>query len=295
MRDTFLADLARRNYSPHTVRSYGSTLSRLSEHASKEAHLCTHADVRSFLGSLDQISNSSRAGHVAAIKSFSLFLRKNQAECAMADIRGLRGPKHIRTLPRPLSEDAAKAVVSLSSRPSKEHKVWEVARNRALILLMYGAGLRSAEALSLPFSVDTNTTLRVLGKGQKERLVPLLPAVSQAVETYRRLYCEVHSTQPERLFEGFSDRALRRLVEGYRKQLGLPDTFTPHALRHSFATHLYQNGADLMVLADLLGHASVSTTAIYTQVDKDSLSKVLSECYGDRYEINPTEQSLEAA
>jgi integrase/recombinase XerC len=125
--------------------------------------------------------------------------------------------------------------------------------------------------------------------------VPLLPVVGQAIDTYRRLYSAAFPEPPELLFSGFSDRSLRRLVEGYRKQLGLPDTFTPHALRHSFATHLYQNGADLMVLADLLGHASVSTTAIYTQVDKNSLSKVLSSCYGDRYEINPTEKQLEAA
>jgi integrase/recombinase XerC len=159
-----------------------------------------------------------------------------------------------------------------------------------MILLLYGAGLRSAELLSLPFDIETENALRILGKGRKERLVPLLPVVAQSIHTYRRAYIQAHNQTPERLFNGFSDRSLRRLVEGYRRQLGLPDTFTPHALRHSFATHLYQNGADLMVLADLLGHTSVSTTAIYTQVDKNSLSKMLNHCYGDRYEINVTDE-----
>ncbi len=287
MISAFVTEMQRKQYSPHTIRAYQSTLERLSQHAKKDAQDCTHQDIRAFLGSLSGVSNTTRALHVSAIKAYALFLRKTGVEAPLTHVRGLRSPKRDKTLPRPLSEDAAKAVISVSSRPSTNLENWQVARNRAMILAMYGAGLRSAELLALPFNVETHNALRVMGKGRKERLVPLLPVVAQAIETYRRLYSETFSDTPERLFSGFSDRSLRRLVEGYREQLGLPDTFTPHALRHSFATHLFQNGADLMVLADLLGHTSVSTTAIYTQVDKKSLSKVLSGCYGDRYEVNP--------
>jgi len=290
MLDAFLSDLERRQYSPHTVRAYKRTLERLGESSGSAAHLSALPAIRAFLSALGPISNASRAQHIAAVKAYSLYLRKVGVACPLADVRGLRGPKLVRTLPRPLSEESAKAVIGLASRPTNALENWQVARNRALMLLLYGAGLRSAEVLSLPFNVETYNSLRILGKGRKERLVPLLPVVGQAVETYRRLYVETFSMAPAALFEGFTDRSLRRLVEGYRKHLVLPDTFTPHALRHSFATHLYQNGADLMVLADLLGHASVSTTAIYTQVDKNSLSKMLSECYGDRYEITAADE-----
>ena len=286
----FLNDLEHRQFSPHTIRSYRRSLERLEAYVGKLAQDCTHSDVRSFLASLEDINNSTRALHVSAIKAYALFLRKTRVEAPIADMRGLRSPKRVRTLPRPLDEEAAKAVISVASRPTDDLEAWQVARNRAAILILYGAGLRSAELLSLPFDIETDNAIRVTGKGRKERLVPLLPVVTQAIHTYRRAYVEAHGDAPEYLFQGFSDRSLRRLVEGYRKQLELPDTFTPHALRHSYATHLHQNGADLMVLADLLGHASVSTTAIYTQVDKNSLSKVLSKCYGDRYEVNPSEQ-----
>lgn len=287
---TFITDLERRQFSPHTIRAYKRTLERLEAHAGKAAQDCDHQNIRAFLGSLGAIHNGTRALHVSAIKAYALHLRKTGVEAPLADMRGLRSPKHVRSLPRPLSEDAAKAVISVSSRPTSNLDAWEVARNRALILLLYGGGLRSAEVLSLPFDIETDNAIRVTGKGRKERLVPLLPIVTQAIRTYKRAYLEAHEQAPKTLFGAFSDRSLRRLVEGYRETLGLPDTFTPHALRHSFATHLYQNGADLMVLADLLGHASVSTTAIYTQVDKNSLSKVLSRCYGDRYEFNPNVQ-----
>ncbi len=286
MVSNFVTELQRRQYSPHTVRAYSASLNALAAHAGKDAQDCSHAEIRAYLASLEGVGNTTRSLHVSAFKAYALFLRKTGVDSPIMHTKGLRSPKRDKTLPRPLSEDAAKAVISASSRPAEGLANWQVARNRAMILLMYGAGLRSAELLALPFNAETHNALRVMGKGRKERLVPLLPVVAQSVETYRRAYLEAFSQAPTTLFSGFSDRSLRRLVEGYRNQLGLPNTFTPHALRHSFATHLYQNGADLMVLADLLGHTSVSTTAIYTKVDKKSLSKVLNGCYGDRYEVS---------
>jgi integrase/recombinase XerC len=238
------------------------------------------ADLRRFFATQAQNTATTKLRHIAAIKTFAKFVRRDQPAAPLIKTAAtLQGPRRPRHLPKALSTDQTEALISLASRPAPEREAWKVARDRAIILLLYGAGLRSAEALSLPAAVDVDAdAIRVMGKGRRERIVPLLPVVAQAVNTYRRL------RSPEKLlFEGFSDRDLRRLMQRLREALGLPSTASPHSLRHSFATHIYQNGGDIRVLADLLGHASVSTTAIYMATDEATLLAVVQRCAPERY------------
>lgn len=168
-----------------------------------------------------------------------------------------------------LAEDAAAA----ASAP------WIGARDLAILLLLYGAGLRVAEALSLTArTLPIGTTLRVTGKRSKTRIVPIVPAVREAIEEYAR-QCPYPLGADAPLFVGarggpLNPDLVRRSVAAARKRLGLPDTLTPHALRHSFATHLLAGGADLRALQELLGHASLSSTQIYTAVDAARLLDV---------------------
>jgi len=168
-----------------------------------------------------------------------------------------------------LAENAAEA----ASKP------WIGARDLAILLLLYGAGLRVAEALSLtPRALPIGATLRVTGKRAKTRVVPIVPAVREAIDDYAR-QCPYRLDSDGPLFVGARGAALnadlvRRAVASARKRLGLPDSLTPHALRHSFATHLLAGGADLRALQELLGHASLSSTQIYTAVDAARLLDV---------------------
>ena len=277
----FLTDLRARNYSPQTLLAYGKTL-QAAQAALDPTPLidARPADLRRFFATQAQSMATTKLRHIAAIKTFAKFVRRDQPAAPLIKTAAtLQGPRRPRHLPKALSINQTEALISLASRPAPERDAWKVARDRAIILLLYGAGLRSAEALSLPAAVDVDAdAIRVLGKGRRERLVPLLPVVAQAVNTYRRL------RSPEGLlFEGFSDRDLRRLMQRLREALGLPSTASPHSLRHSFATHIYQNGGDIRTLADLLGHASVSTTAIYMATDEATLLAVVQRCAPERY------------
>lgn len=277
----FLTDLRARNYSPQTLLAYSKTL-QAAQVALGATPLtdAQPADLRRFFATQAQNTATTKLRHIAAIKTYAKFVRRNQPAAPLIKTAAtLQGPRKARHLPKALSTNQTEALISLASRPSPDRAAWKIARDRAIILLLYGAGLRSAEALSLPADVDVDTdAIRVMGKGRRERLVPLLPVVAQAVNTYRRL------RQPkERLFEGFSDRDLRRLMQRLREALGLPSTASPHSLRHSFATHIYQNGGDIRTLADLLGHASVSTTAIYMATDEATLLAVVQRCAPERY------------
>lgn len=277
----FLTDLRTRNYSPQTLLAYSKTL-QAAQVALGATPLtdAQPADLRRFFATQAQNTATTKLRHIAAIKTYAKFVRRNQPAAPLVKTAAtLQGPRKARHLPKALSTDQTEALISLASRPAPERDAWKVARDRAIILLLYGAGLRSAEALSLPAAVDVDAdAIRVLGKGRRERLVPLLPVVAQAVNTYRRL------RSPEKLlFEGFSDRDLRRLMQRLREALGLPSTASPHSLRHSFATHIYQNGGDIRTLADLLGHASVSTTAIYMATDEATLLAVVQRCAPERY------------
>ena len=189
----------------------------------------------------------------------------------------MRAPKRPRTLPRPAAPDDAVELAENAAAAASEP--WIGARDLAILLLLYGAGLRVAEALSLRADVlPIGATLRVTGKRSKTRVVPVVLAVREAIEDYARS-CPYPLRGPVPLFVGarggpLNPDLVRRSVAAARRRLGLPDTLTPHALRHSFATHLLARGADLRALQELLGHASLSSTQIYTAVDAAHLLDV---------------------
>ena len=187
-------------------------------------------------------------------------------------------PKIPHSVPKPLNVEAAAAVVA----PAPEGECdWINARDTAVLLLLYGCGLRISEALSLTLRtapLNGRDVMHITGKGGKERMVPALAIVSRAIERYLRL-CPNMPEPDQPLFLGarggpLSPRLIQLAMEKMRDELGLPDTATPHALRHSFATHLLSAGADLRQIQELLGHASLSTTQIYTEVDRERLLKV---------------------
>lgn len=218
----------------------------------------------------------SLARKLSAVKSFYRWLAE-RAGFEPTAVLATRSPKFQKKLPRPLAEDAAQAVLDTVELQSTT--TWVGARDVAVVTLLYGCGLRISEALGLK-GADSPlpASLRIIGKGGKERLVPVLDAARDAVATYVRL-CPHPLEQDAPLFRGVRGGPLHaRLIQGAmartRMQLGLPATATPHALRHSFATHLLSAGGDLRAIQELLGHASLSTTQAYTAVDTARLMEV---------------------
>lgn len=215
------------------------------------------------------LSARSLARALSAVKSFLTWLADHDGAAADA-VLATRGPKYRRKLPRPLSEEAASAVLADAAQGHPED--WIAARDVAVLTLLYGLGLRISEALGLTGADHPlPQTLRIAGKGGKERLVPVLPAAAEAVAVYVRL-CPFDLSRAQPLFRGarggpLGARTIQKAMEGARHRLGLPASATPHALRHSFATHLLDAGGDLRAIQELLGHASLSTTQAYTAVD----------------------------
>jgi integrase/recombinase XerC len=241
------------------------------------ARLAT-VDIRAFMADRRNQGAGSRtlARGVAGIRSLVRFLEKEGVANGAA-IRAIRPPKPKKTLPKALPPKAAVAVVSVDNALDAEP--WVGARNAAIFALLYGAGLRLSEALAIlrrdAPAAGATTALRVRGKGGKERVVPVLARVAEAIADYLRL-CPYTIAADGPLFVGarggpLNPRMVQRAMEALRSALGLPDTATPHALRHSFATHLLSSGGDLRSIQELLGHASLSTTQIYTAVDADRL------------------------
>lgn len=237
----------------------------------------TAADLRAFLADRrgSGLGPSSAARELSAVRAFLKYAAEQEGE--VAQIPRTRAPKRPRTLPRPAApEEALLLAEDAAAAASVE---WIGARDLAILLLLYGAGLRVAEALSLTARIlPVGAAIRVTGKRSKTRVVPVVPAVAQAIEAYVR-QCPYPLSGDVPLFVGARGGALnsdlvRRAVSAARKRLGLPDTLTPHALRHSFATHLLARGADLRALQELLGHASLSSTQIYTAVDAARLLDV---------------------
>jgi len=223
----------------------------------------------------------SLARALSAVKGFARWLADREGDFDATAILSARAPKHPRPLPRPLDEDAARAVTESISDDKAE--AWIRARDTAVATLLYGCGLRISEALGLTgrdatLAQTPGASLRITGKGGKERLVPLLPAAAQAVAAYIKL-CPWPVEPDAPLFRGtrggpLNPRLIARAMEGVRLRLGLPATATPHALRHSFATHLLGRGGDLRAIQELLGHANLSTTQVYTSVDSARLMEV---------------------
>jgi integrase/recombinase XerC len=268
-----------RRRSPHTVRAYGGAAARLLA-ATGAADWPTVAALdgpalRAQLAArrAEGLANASAARELSALKAFIAYARGEAGEAASAPPR-LRGPRIKKGLPRPVTPDEA---IGLAGEVAdRAAQGWVGARDRAVLLLLYGAGLRIAEALSLTGgALPLDDRLTVTGKGGKQRVVPILPVVGEAVAQYARL-CPWPLAPDQPLFRGakggpLSPGMVQKAVAAARQVLGLPATATPHALRHSFATHLLGAGADLRSLQELLGHASLGSTQIYTRVDAATL------------------------
>jgi len=277
---SWLAGLAHeRRASPHTLRAYGDDARRffgfLAEHRGAGVTLAllrsvAPADLRAFLTQRRKEGLGARGIQraLAALRSFYRHLER-EGLAGGAALRAVRSPKLPRTLPRPLSEDDAARVIAEAGR---NEEAWLAARDAALLTLLYGTGLRISEALRLTRAdVPLGETIIVLGKGGKERSLPVLPAVREAVSHYADL-CPYAPGKQAPLFRSrrggpMSPRDAQGLMQRLRGRLGLPASATPHALRHSFATHLLANGGDLRSVQELLGHASLSTTQKYTEVE----------------------------
>jgi integrase/recombinase XerC len=275
-----------RRRSRHTVRAYVATAHRLIDFLGRyrgqeigPSNLLdlASADLRAFLASRrgEGIGASSAARELSGVRAFLKYAASQAGK--HASIPRTRAPKRPRTLPRPAAPDEA---LELAVDAAEAANVpWIGARDLAILLLLYGAGLRVAEALSLTArDLPVGATLRVTGKRSKTRIVPVVAAVREAIEGYVR-QCPYPLTGEAPLFVGARGGPLnadlvRRSVAAARRRLGLPESLTPHALRHSFATHLLARGADLRSLQELLGHASLSSTQIYTAVDAARLLDV---------------------
>jgi len=289
----WLETLAReRRASDNTVEAYRADLSLflgfLTRHLGEEPDLAAlaalrPADLRAFLAerAREGDGNATRARRLAAVRGFLRHLARRHGGSTAA-IAGLRGPRAKAPVPRALTPDAAKEVASgIGAVHDPERAVspaMQAARDVALFTLLYGCGLRISEALGLDVrdapQPGSEAALRVRGKGDKERVVPVLPAVRQAITAWLAQHPEPNPDAP--LFVGARGARLdpavaQRSLRNFRRLAGLPEHATPHALRHSFATHLLGGGADLRAIQELLGHASLSTTQRYTKVDAASL------------------------
>ncbi len=287
LKTAWLAVLAHeRRFSPHTLRAYKDDLERflafLADHRGARVTLSTlqdlaPADVRAFLTRRRKEGLGARGIQraMAALRSFYHYLAREELADGAA-LRIVRSPKLPRTLPRPISEtDAVRTI-----EEAGENKIpWIAARDAALVTLLYGTGLRISEALRLKRrDVPLAESLTVLGKGNKERAVPVLPAVREAISAYAALIPFAgENAAPlflSRRGNSMSARDAQGLLQRLRGRLGLPASATPHALRHSFATHLLKHGGDLRSVQELLGHASLSTTQKYTEVEGEQILAV---------------------
>ena len=270
----FLTD--NRRMSPHSVRAYHATADRLTGflqlHWGSAVDRATlmkisAADMRAFLADRrgDGLTNRSTARELSAARHFLRFALGDNVT-----LPAMKGPRVQRSLPRPVNPDDVLALADDVAESANDG--WVGARDWALLLLLYGSGLRVSEATGLNGDVlPLGTTLRVTGKRNKTRIVPLLDQVSTAIQEYIAL-CPYPMAADQPLFRGarggpLAPALVRRAVQGARMRLGLSERTTPHALRHSFATHLLAGGADLRSLQELLGHSSLSSTQIYTAVD----------------------------
>ncbi len=300
----FLANV--RAYASNTLEAYERDLRQffvfLAERIGAPASLgdlnrLTPQDLRAFMAARRATGTCSRSlsRSISALRAFFRFLErakllKNRAVLAIAL------PKVPLSVPKPLTIPKARDVLTESANSQKRgQEKWIGARDSAAISLLYGSGLRVSEALGLArrdAPLPPRDIVRVKGKGGKERIVPVLPVIQMAVERYIQL-CPFPLRPEGPLFIGakggrLSPRILQLLMARMREALGLPDTATPHALRHSFATHLLGSGADLRAIQELLGHASLSTTQIYTEVDRETLLRIYDRAHpraGERVHI----------
>ena len=277
---------AERHLSPKTTEAYRRDVEQflhfLAEHCGgvpslKDLAALAPADVRAFLAArrADDISSRSLMRSLAGIRAFGRFLERS-GKGSLAALVAVRGPKLGKTLPRPLPIDAAKRMADPALAAGDGRGAWIHARDAAVLGLLYGCGLRVSEALGVKRSeFDVRDVLTVTGKGRKQRMVPLIAPVAKLIADYIAL-CPHELPADGPLFVGakggpLSPRLVQLAMARLRGALGLGANATPHALRHSFATHLLAGGGDLRAIQELLGHASLSTTQIYTAVDAERL------------------------
>lgn len=285
--DAWLRHLhAERQLSAKTIEAYRRDVTQflhfLAEHLGgapslKDLAALAPADVRAFLAArrADNIGSRSLMRALAGIRAFGRFLERN-GKGSLAALAAVRGPKLGKTLPRPLPIDAAKRMADPTLAAGDGRGVWIHARDAAVLGLLYGCGLRVSEALGVKRAeFDGRDALTVTGKGRKQRMVPLIAPVATLIADYIAL-CPYELPADGPLFVGaqggpLSPRLVQLSMARLRGALGLGASATPHALRHSFATHLLAGGGDLRAIQELLGHASLSTTQIYTAVDAERL------------------------
>ena len=283
---------AERRLSPKTLEAYGRDLRQcldfLCAHWGERVTLARFAaleatDIRAFMAMrrADDIAGRSLMRALAGLRSFGRFLER-EGKGKVGALSAIRAPKVAKTLPKPLPMASAKRLADADERAGEERETWVLARDAAVMALLYGSGLRISEALGLkrrevprPGEGDV---LIVTGKGNKTRMVPVLQNVLALVQEYVAM-CPYPLPAEGPIFLGarggpLSPRIIQLAMERLRGALGLPDSATPHALRHSFATHLLARGGDLRAIQELLGHASLSTTQIYTAVDTEQLLAV---------------------
>ena len=285
---------AERRMSPKTLEAYardvGQFLDFLTQHLGGAPSLkalarLSPADVRAFMAARrsEGLSSRSLMRVMAGTRSFARFLERN-GKGKVGALSAVRAPKIGKTLPKPLAIAAAKQISDTDLRDGEAREPWVIARDAAVLGLLYGSGLRISEALSLKRKdFSKRDTITVTGKGNKTRMVPVLRQVAKLISDYVAL-CPIDLPADGALFVGtrggpLSPRVVQLAMATLRGALGLPDTATPHALRHSFATHLLARGGDLRAIQELLGHASLSTTQIYTAVDSERLLEVYASAH----------------
>src|ERR1700746_3675227 len=283
---------AERRLSPKTLEAYArdvrQCLDFLCEHFGERVTLARFAgleatDIRAFMAMrrADEIAGRSLMRALAGLRSFGRFLER-EGKARVGALSAIRAPKVAKSLPKPIQMASAKRLTDADERAGETRETWILARDAAVMALLYGSGLRISEALSLkrrdvprPGEGDMRV---VTGKGNKTRMVPVLQTVLQLIADYAAI-CP-HALPPEGpVFVGarggpLSPRIIQLAMARMRGALGLPDSATPHALRHSFATHLLSRGGDLRAIQELLGHSSLSTTQVYTGIDSERLLEV---------------------
>jgi integrase/recombinase XerC len=280
-----------RRLSPKTLEAYErdvrQCLAFLSEHLGKKISLSVFsklapADIRAFMAMRrgDGVASRSLMRALAGLRSFAKFLER-EGRGRVGALAAVRAPKIGKTLPKPLAIESARRVADADLRAGEDREPWVLARDAAVMALLYGSGLRISEALGLKRrevpEPGRGDVLVVLGKGGKMRMVPVLQNVLALIADYVAI-CPYGLPADGPIFVGakggpLSPRIVQLAMARIRGALGLPETATPHALRHSFATHLLARGGDLRAIQELLGHASLSTTQIYTAVDTEQLLK----------------------
>jgi integrase/recombinase XerC len=288
---------AERRMSPETVEAYGRDvrqfLAFLNDHFGRNVSLAmlgelATRDVRAFMAHRrsDGIGGRSLMRSLAGARSFARFLER-QGKGRVAALSAIRAPKVEKTLPKPLAVTPARRLADTELRAGEDREPWVLARDAAVLALLYGSGLRISEALGLKVrevpKPGAGDSITVIGKGRKSRMVPVLQPVLALIAEYVAL-CPYAAAPDRALFVGakggpLSPRIIQLVMERLRGALNLPETATPHALRHSFATHLLGRGGDLRAIQELLGHASLSTTQIYTAIDTERLLEVYNSAH----------------